>query len=167
MLDGGVPLLCVEAVEGFVVVAAELGRRLAFELRERLQVPEDKVIGQLADGVIALAVCPVGLLGGEAGDCDVRGDKPFFLIVRASELLEQDASESGGRLFGLVLGTGAEWKSEQKQKQGLFHFEFVLGSQFILGWFQDLRRLSIVVKIVTKWIRARQIDAGIRMSIGF
>jgi hypothetical protein len=67
----------------------------------------------------------------------------------------------------LVLGTGAEWKSEQKQKQGLFHFEFVLGSQFILGWFQDLRRLSIVVKIVTKWIRARQIDAGIRMSIGF
>ena len=45
LLDSGVPLFGVEAVEGFVVVTAELGRSLAFELRERLQVPEDEVVG--------------------------------------------------------------------------------------------------------------------------
>src|SRR4029079_1864339 len=49
------PLRGVEAVERLVVVAAELRRRLALELRELLAIPEDEVRGELADGVVALA----------------------------------------------------------------------------------------------------------------
>src|SRR5215467_9343437 len=82
LLDGVVPLLGVEGGEGFVVVAAELGRRDAFELVEDLGVPEDEVVGELSDGVIALAVGPVGLFGGESFDGDVGGDEPVFIIVR-------------------------------------------------------------------------------------
>ena len=52
LLDRIVPLLRVEAVEGLIIVAVELRRGLAFELSQLMGVPEEQVIGQLADGVI-------------------------------------------------------------------------------------------------------------------
>src|SRR5215469_7700298 len=71
LLDGLVPLLPIKGSEGLVVVAAELGRRLAFEFGQGLRVPEDEMVGELSDGMIALAVVPIGLLGSKPFDRDV------------------------------------------------------------------------------------------------
>jgi len=58
----GRPVGGVEAVEGLVVVAAVFGFRLAFHLGQLLPVPENKMDGQLTDGVITASVGPLGLL---------------------------------------------------------------------------------------------------------
>ena len=72
------------------------------------------MVGELSDGVIALAIGPIGLLGGEAFDGDVRGDEPVFLGVRGLELVEQDAPERWRLLVVfLVLREGDEWQTEQ------------------------------------------------------
>jgi hypothetical protein len=47
----------------------------------------------LADGVVAFAVGPTGLLRSKAGDGYVRGDEPILLIVSGAELLEKNPSE--------------------------------------------------------------------------
>ena len=114
LLDGVVPLLGVEGGEGFVVVAAELGRSDAFEFVQDLGVPEDEVVGKLSDGVVAFAVGPVGLVGGESFDGYVAGDEPVFIIVRGFELLQEDAAERGGFLVWFVLGLGKERQGDQE-----------------------------------------------------
>src|SRR5690242_21700940 len=48
LLDGGVPLLAVEAGEGLVVIAVIFLHLLAFELLQGTAVPEYQVSGQLA-----------------------------------------------------------------------------------------------------------------------
>jgi hypothetical protein len=111
------PLLCVEGVEGFVVVAVELGRRFAFKFGEGLGVPEQEVVGELSDGMIAFAVGPIGLIGGESCDGYIRRDEPVFIVVSGLKLFEQDAAERGRLLvFFLVLGLG--YKRQGKQEYG-------------------------------------------------
>jgi len=121
LLDGVIPLLGVEGGEGFVVVAAELGRRDPFELVEDLGVPEDQVIGELSDGVVAFAVGPVGLIGRKSFDGNIGGDEPVFIIVRRFELLYKNAAERGWLLVRLILGKSEKWRAEQNQGENSFH----------------------------------------------
>src|SRR5205085_9524395 len=99
-----IPFFCIEAVEGFIVVTAEFRGGLALELRELLAVPEDEVIGKLADGMVTFAVGPTGLLGSESINSGIRRDKPFGFVVRGTQLFEQDALE--GRRRFLICGKG-------------------------------------------------------------
>ena len=62
LLDRITPFLGVKVIEGFVVVAAELLFGFPFELGQFLSVPEQEMIGQLADGVVPASVLPTGLL---------------------------------------------------------------------------------------------------------
>ena len=64
------------------------------------------MVGKLADGVVALAGAPFGLIGGEAGDGDVCRNKPIFLVVCGVKLLKQDATQGGGLGRGRA-GAGA------------------------------------------------------------
>ena len=50
---------------------------------ERALIPEDQVIGELADGVVAFAVCPVSLLGREVRNRDIAADEPVALVMGA------------------------------------------------------------------------------------
>ena len=95
LMDRVVPLFRVEFVEGFRVIALEVWARVALECGERSRIPEDQVIGELTDGVVAFAVLPVGLLGREVGDGDIGADEPVALVVRAVQLVEQDGAEGG------------------------------------------------------------------------
>src|SRR5215470_4021425 len=83
LLYGFFPGFVVEFVEGFLVVAAELFRFLAFESLQRTAVPEPQVISELADGVIPFCVFPLGLFGGDAVERYVGGDEPLFARMRA------------------------------------------------------------------------------------
>ena len=103
LLHGLVPPLPIKGSEGLVVVAAELGRRLAFEFGQGLRVPEDEMVGKLADGMVALAVGPTGLLGSKSFDGDVGGDEPVFVGVRGLELIEKDAAQRGWFLVLLLI----------------------------------------------------------------
>src|ERR1700721_3495738 len=94
-MDRVVPLFRVEFIEGFRVIALEVWARVALECGERSRIPEDEGIGELTDGVVALSILPVGLLGREVGDGDIGADEPVALVVGAVELVEEDGSESG------------------------------------------------------------------------
>jgi hypothetical protein len=118
--DEVVPLGIVEVVKGVVVVAAEGDQLLAGEALEGACIPEPEMVGELANGVGAGGGSPFGLVGGETGDGDIGGDEPVFLIVRAVELLEENAAQGGGGLFGGLGGEG-ERKYEQQQESGLAH----------------------------------------------
>ncbi len=88
-------------------------------------VPEDEVVGELADGVIAFAVGPPGLLGGEAFDRGVAGDEPVLDVVRGVKLLEKNALEGGGRRLGCGRlgggGEGVKTEGEGKDEDDSFH----------------------------------------------
>jgi hypothetical protein len=87
------PGLGVEGVKGLVVVAIEAGDFLAFELRQGAPIPEEKMIGKLANGMIALAVGPGRLLRRETGNGYAHGNKPFFLIVGRPECVQKGAAK--------------------------------------------------------------------------
>src|SRR5947207_14285531 len=77
------------------------------------------MIGELLDGVAALAGTPPRLFGGEPGDRCFRGYEPVCLVVRGAKLLEQNAAKIGGGLF--VLRNGAERDSQQQGGNEIFH----------------------------------------------
>ena len=81
LLDGVVPRLGIEFVEGFVVVSAEFRDRLPGEFRQLAAVPEQEVVSELADGVIAAAVFPVCLLGRQAFDGHIDRHEPILFRV--------------------------------------------------------------------------------------
>ena len=97
------PVGGVESIEGLIVVAIELGYGLAGHLCELFPIPEDQVIGELADGVIAGAVSPGGLLRSESGNGIVGWDKPFFAVVGRFELRQQNRAQGGWSLRFLRL----------------------------------------------------------------
>ena len=121
VVDGTGPGRGVEVVEGFFVVAGELGSGLAgglvgvfaLELGEGAGVPEPEVESEHAGGVVGVGVelaggvggDPLGLLGGEAGDGSVDGREPLSLVVGGVEFAKQGAAEGGGYSgFGGGLG---------------------------------------------------------------
>ena len=118
LLHGDGPAFGVETVEGFVVVATEFRGLLAFKFRERLSIPENQVIGELTDGVIAALVRPGSLFRRQALDGNVGGDKPIFDVVRGAELLEQDGLERRGFFVLRVRGNGEQKNQDDKD---LFH----------------------------------------------
>src|SRR6476620_167670 len=85
-----VPLFGVVVVEGVVVLAAVLHRRLAFELGQFLLVPEDEVVRQLSHRMVALTVRPLGLFSRESIYRGLRRHEPFSLVVGRAQLLEQN-----------------------------------------------------------------------------
>jgi hypothetical protein len=108
LVNGLVPRLRVEVVEGLVVVAVEFCRRVAAEILKRPLVPEDQVIGELADGVVALAVRPSRLFRRDVGDGDVAADEPVALVMRAVKLGAQDGATARTMDFMRFLGTEFE-----------------------------------------------------------
>ena len=116
--DGFGPLRGVEVIEGFVVVAAEGLGLFAFQVGEFAGVPEEKVVGELAYGVVGGSWVvgaafgggdPARLLGGEAGDGGVDGDEPLGFVVGRAELGEEEGFQGrcrgwGGLARGLGLG---------------------------------------------------------------
>jgi hypothetical protein len=72
LLHDAIPRLAVQFVEGLFVVAVECVGLLALEPRKILPVPEK---GKLADGVIAFAVGPTGLLGGQTFHGAIGGSR--------------------------------------------------------------------------------------------
>src|SRR5437764_960404 len=78
---------------------------LTFEFRKLLRIPKEKMVGELADGVIAVTVLPASLFGCHALDSNVHGDEPACFVVRASELVEENAFEGRRRFrFGEAEG---------------------------------------------------------------
>jgi hypothetical protein len=75
------PGFCIEIVEGFVVVAAEFRRLLPFQLRERFRIPENEMIRQLPDRMIAAIVFPRRLLGGKSRDSEAWRHEPVLRLV--------------------------------------------------------------------------------------
>src|SRR5215472_13130587 len=102
LLDDVGPMLGIEAGEGLVVVR-ELLLRLSLEARQVAAVPIDEVSGELADGVVALALRPAGLFRSESFYRDVGGHEPLFTVVRGTQLLEQNAPQRWRRLSRLIL----------------------------------------------------------------
>ena len=102
LLDCGSPLLGVEAVEGLVVVAVVFWRRFTRELGEFLLIPEDEVVGKLADRVVAAAVGPLGLFRREIFYGNIGRNKPILLVVRGPQLFQQNALQRGW-LLGLPI----------------------------------------------------------------
>jgi hypothetical protein len=58
------------------MVIAAVCRWLAFHFRQRLLIPENEMDGQLTDGVVAAVIGPLGLLGCEALNDNIRWNKP-------------------------------------------------------------------------------------------
>src|SRR5438309_446692 len=105
LLDDISPLLVVEIIEGLVVVAAELRFRLALEFFQRAAIPKQKMIGKLASGMRAGRRLPAGLLRAESVYGRGNRSKPFGLVVRSAEFVQQNAPQSCRRLL-LVLRVG-------------------------------------------------------------
>src|SRR5580698_8886624 len=119
-----VPLRGGEIVKGLVVVSIEGRGLLALERCERAVVPIPDVVGKLADGVVALAGAPFGLVGGEACDGDVCRNKPIFLIVGGVKLLKQDSAQGGGTFRGLGgsgEGVGENGEGENSKESQFYH----------------------------------------------
>jgi hypothetical protein len=77
-------------------------------------IPVPEMVGKLANGVVALAGAPHGLLGSKALHGDVRGNKPVFGIVGGVELLQEHAAEGCG--WFLVLGGSGEREGEEEEE---------------------------------------------------
>ncbi len=123
-VDGLLPGFGVKIVESFIVVAVVLGWLLAFEAGKRFGIPEKKMIGELADRVIAALVGPRGLLGSKTRDGEADGDEPVFFVVGGAKLFEQDTAKGGGRLLLLrKSGDGEEQKGNGERR---FHGRFLL-----------------------------------------
>ena len=75
--------------------------------------------GQLTDGVVAAAVGPFGLLGGEAFNGDIRWNKPLLLVVGGAQLLQQYALECGSFLG--LLGENLQGKCQHDEDNGSLH----------------------------------------------
>ena len=82
-------------------------------------IPEDQVIGELADGVVAFAVCPVGLLGREVRNRDIAADEPFAFVMCAVQLVEQDGAEGG---CGFLLRSAGSDESQGERQRGMSNF---------------------------------------------
>jgi len=82
LLDRIIPFLGVKVVKGFVVVTAELLLRLSLELGQFLPVPEQQMIGQLADRVVPACVLPTGLFCRKTFHGHVDRNKDSLRITR-------------------------------------------------------------------------------------
>ena len=125
LMDGVVPLLRVEVVEGLVVVAAELRGFFAVEVLQRALIPEDQVIGELADGVVALAVGPARLLRCEVGDSDVGADEPVALVMGAVQLVKQDGFQRRCGLLRLRLRSSIEGEGQCEREDEMISCGFL------------------------------------------
>jgi hypothetical protein len=121
--DRRCPGLRVETVERFVVVAAEFRRLLPFQFYERFRVPENQMIRELADGMVAVAAFPRSLLGCESGDGETWRHEPVLLLVRRLKLFEKDAAKRH-RLFVFFLRERgrAENCEDSDEHKRTFHF---------------------------------------------
>jgi len=120
--DGFSPGLRIETIEGLFVVVGVCGL-LSFDSGQRFLVPKDKMIGKLADGMIAGVVFPRGLLGGQSVDGEARRHKPVLLFVIRLKLFEKNAAKCHG-LFVLFLRERgcAENREDCNEHNRTFHF---------------------------------------------
>src|SRR5581483_6935965 len=118
-LPGGLaPLFGVEVIEGLVVVAVEFGLGFAGELGQLATVPEEQMISELPDRVIAAGVLPVRLIGGEPCQGHIDRHEPILLVMRGPQLLEQYAAKRD-RLRGF--GYSLERKQQNDKRKQTFH----------------------------------------------
>src|SRR5579871_1658300 len=120
--DGFSPGLCIETIECLFVVVGVCGL-LAFDSSQRFLVPKDKMIGELADGMIAGVVFPRGLLGGQSVDGEARRYEPVLLFMIRLKLFEKNTAECHG-LFVLFLRERgcAENREDCNEHNRTFHF---------------------------------------------
>ena len=115
----GGPGLFREIGKGRVVVAIEGGGFSSIEFVERLFVPKQQMIGELAYGVARVIGFPHGLLSCESVDGDAYGNEPFFFIPGSLELFEEDGAECR---CGLLLGENGRCAAEHGDDQkGVTH----------------------------------------------
>src|ERR1700694_4703440 len=65
----------------------------SLDLRQLSPVPEQQMIGQLADGVVPASILPAGLVRRKPFDGHVDRNKPVFLVVRGTQLFQQYAPQ--------------------------------------------------------------------------
>jgi hypothetical protein len=80
LLDEVFPSFAVKLGEGLVVVAVEGRGLFAFEFGQRILIPEDDVMDELAYGVVAFAVGPFGLLGVSPATAMLAGTNQSSLL---------------------------------------------------------------------------------------